>query len=42
MEYKDEKGNVIKKTPTLNPTEPIDRFQGQSKLARILDRKSVV
>lgn len=39
MEYKDEKGNVIKKTPTLNPKEPIDRFQGQSKLAKVLNEK---
>ena len=41
MEYKDERGNVIKKTPTLNPKEPIDRFEGQSKLAKILNEKFV-
>ena len=33
MEYKDKNGNVLYKTPTLNPKTPIDRFKDQSKLA---------
>lgn len=41
MEYKDAKGKVIKKTPTLNPIHPINRFEGQSKLAKFLNEKFI-
>lgn len=33
MEIRDEKGNFIKKVPTINPKVPINRFEGQKKLA---------